>query len=201
VKGITIALPAEAPDPIVSVIRLDVRGKTDFEKVLPTQSPDGTLTLEPNAAYLHSNSKRQMKVKAAGDKDHIEDWLADKSWIYWQFRVIRPGTFTLTSKAAAENDSVLTVQLKDGERQEAAAPSEDGHKIYEAEEYATLEGHEKTEVAIPSSGGEDAFKTVALGTMEITKPGVYVLEVRPVKEKWNPVKLRSIELHPVQKNK
>ncbi|HKL23082.1 MAG TPA: alpha-L-fucosidase, partial [Tichowtungia sp.] len=202
VKGITIDLPAAAPDPIASVIKLEVSGEPDFEKVLPTQSADGTLTLPPNEAYMHSNSKRHLRVQMIDGKDSIGNWLADKSWIYWKFRVSEPGTFTLCSEAAAQSNAVLTVQLKDGERKEAAAVSEgDGHKIYEAEEYATLEGHDKQEVAIEATGGENIFKPADLGTMEVKKSGVYVLEVRPVKDRWSPIKLRSIRLNPAQKNR
>lgn len=197
-KGITIGLPSEAPDQIASVIKLEVSGKPDFEKVLPVQSFDGTLILDPNAAYLHSNSKRQLRVKTVDGKDHIENWLADKSWIYWQFRMIRPGRFTLTSEVATESGTVLTVQLKDGERKEKAAFSDDSHKIYEAEEFVSLDGHEKKEVSIPSTGGEEVFKAVDLGTIEINEPGIYVLEIRPVKDQWNPTRLRGIDLRPCE---
>ena len=198
VKGITIDLPSDAPDPIASVIKLEVNGKPDFERVLPTQSADGTLALPPNEAYLHSNSKHALKIKAVDGKDHIDNWLADKSWVYWKFRIIRPGTYTLRSEAATTNKIALTYQLKDGRKTEEPAQPAGGHKIYEAEEFATLEGHDKTEVAIPSTGSQDTFKAVEMGTLKIEKPGVYVLEVRPVKGKWNPIKLRAIELSPEQ---
>jgi len=66
---------------------------------------------------------------------------------------------------------------------------------------ATLEGHDKQEVAIEATGGENIFKPADLGTMEVKKSGVYVLEVRPVKDRWSPIKLRSIRLNPAQKNR
>lgn len=194
VKGITINLPAQAPDSISSVIKLEVRGAVDFEKALPTQSPDGTLVLKPDEAYLHSNSKRALKVEVIDGKENIGNWQADKSWIYWEFRTTHPGTFTLSSEAAAESDVALTYQLKDGKRTEAPARPDEGHKIYAAEEFATLEGYEKTNVLIPATGSENSFKPVELGTLKINEPGVYVLEIRPVKDQWNSTKFRAIQL-------
>lgn len=195
-KGIVIDLPAVAPDPNVSVIKLEVNGAVDFEKVRLRQAPDGSLALEPNRAYLHSNSKNALKVEMKKGKENIGNWPADKSWIYWDFRITQPGTFTLSSEAATGSDVALTYQLKDGKQTEAAAPPGAGHKIYVAEEFASLEGFEKTKVSIPSTGSEDAFAPVEFGTLEIKEPGIYVLEIRPVKDQWDRTRLGSVTLIP-----
>ncbi|HAV12661.1 MAG TPA: hypothetical protein DCX06_04060 [Opitutae bacterium] len=196
-KGLTLKLPEHAPDAHASVIKLIVNGKIDFEKIRPRQMADGSLTLEPNRAYLHSNSKNALKVEVKQGKECIGNWLADKSWIYWDFRITQPRTFTLSTEAATAGDVAFTYQLKDGKRTVEAKPTDDKHKIYVAEEFATLDGHDTVEVSIPSTGSKETFVKVELGEMKIAEPGVYVLEVRPVKEHWDRTRLAAIKLSPV----
>jgi alpha-L-fucosidase len=197
-KGIVIELPDNAPDPHVSVIRLEVPGPPDFSKVRQRQAPDGSLSLEPNRAYFHSNSKNAIQVKMRGGREQIANWFQDKSWIYWDFRITQPGTFNLSTEVATEDDVRFTYQLKDGENQIAGELPEDGHKIFVSDEFASLEGYDKVEASVPSTGSETDFTAVDLGQLEITQPGVYVLEIRPVQEAWGPVRMSGIKLEPVQ---
>ena len=193
-KGITIDVPLDAPDPHASVIKIEVQGKVDFEKVRPRQGADGSLRLIPSDAYFHSNSKNALKVETIDGQENIGNWLADKSWVYWEFTVTKPGSFTLTSEVATASDVAFTYQLKDGVNTVASEAPEDGHKIYAAEEFASLEGYDKIEVEVSATDSEDEFEALELGTLDIKKPGVYVLEIRPVKDKWEATRLRSIEL-------
>jgi alpha-L-fucosidase len=195
-KGLMIDVPAEAPDSHASVIKIEVKGETDFEKVLPRQAPDGSLALVPQEAYLHSNSKNALKVERVEKIENIGNWFQDKSWVFWKFRISKPGTFKLTTEMAAVADVAFTFQLKDGEKTEAAAPSDGKHKIFVAEEFAALPGYEKSEVAVPATGGEENFKPIELGTLEVKEPGLYVLEIRPVKDQWDRTRLRTIRFVP-----
>ncbi len=196
-KGIMIDLPAQATDPHASVIKLEVTGPVDFEKVRPMQSPEGVLTLSPSEVYLHSNSKNALKIERNNGKEHVGNWSQDKSWIYWDFVISEPGTFVLKSAVATESDIALTFQLKDGTQTVAPAQSGDEHEIFVAEEFAALDGYEKIKVSIPATGTEGRFSPIELGTLEINQPGVYVLEVRPVKGQWDRTQLRAITLTPI----
>lgn len=195
-KGITIDLPPAPSDPHVSVIKLEVNGPTDFEKVRPRQAPDGSLTLKPSRAYLHSNSKNALKVEEKKGKESIGNWFQDKSWIYWDFRITKPGTFKLSTEVATENDVTLTYQLKDGSKSESATPASSEHEIYVAEAFANLEGQEETQVTVSATGSNDNYATVDLGTVDIAEPGIYVLEIRPVKDRWGMTRLSSVNLIP-----
>lgn len=196
-KGIVIDLPEEAPDPYASVIKLEVSGTPDFSKVRQRQAPDGSITLEPNRAYFHSNSKNALRVEMRGGREQIANWRLDRSWVYWDFRITQPGTFKLSTEIASESDVAFTYQLKDGNKKLDAEVPEGGHKIYAAEEFASIDGQEKVEVTVPSTGGEENFAPVDMGTLEIEEPGVYVLEIRPVKEEWDRVRMGGIRLEPV----
>ncbi len=170
-KGITIQLPDQAPDPYVSVIQLQVRGKMDFQKTILKQSADGTLSLTPTWADLHSVMNSQLKVSTIDDADHIENWNREGAWVSWTFNVSQPGGFTISTEIAAEQAATLTYQLNDDD---------------------------KKEVSIKATGSEETFSPVTLGTLNITEPGVYELKIHPVKGQWNPIRLRTITLIPEQ---
>jgi alpha-L-fucosidase len=195
-KGIIIDVPAEPGNHHASVIQIEVNRALDFEKVRPGQQTDGRLTLEPNEAYFHSNSKNPLRVEINDRQENIGNWSQDKSWIYWEFRISQPGTFKLTTEIAAVKDVGFTYQLKDIKKSKAPSATDDEHQIYAADEFAPLPGYEKIEVAIPATGSEEKFVSVELGTLEITKPGVYVLEIRPVKNQWASTRMRAITLKP-----
>ncbi len=198
-KGIVIALPSKPTNPHASVIQIEVSGPTDFEKVRPGQQADRNLTLEPNEACLHSNSETTLKVEMKDGKENIGNWLRDKSWIYWEFRISTPGRFKLSTEIAAVRDGAFTFQLKDIQKTEAPKrAAEDGHQIFVADEFAALPGYDKHEVAFASTGDENTFVPLELGMLEITRPGVCVLEIRPVKNHWDCTRLRAISLTPVE---
>lgn len=195
--GIVIDLPVEPANPHATVIRVEVDGPTDFSKVRPGQQADGHLTLTPSEAYFHSNSKNAVVVEMNAGEENVGNWYQDKSWLYWEFRISEPGTFRLSSEVATPSDVVFTYQLKDIEKVERSAPADGGgHKIFSADEFATLPGYGKNEVTVPATGSEDAFVDLELGTLEIKEPGVYVLEIRPVRDHWDHTNLRAITMEP-----
>ena len=191
-KGIVIDVPAAPANPHATVIRVEVNGAVDFEKVRPAQQADGRLTLAPSEAYFHSNSKNALRVEMNARQENVGNWFMDKSWLYWEFRINQPGTFRLRSEVAALSDIAFTYQLKDIKKVETPPSEADDHKIYVADEFASLPGHAKQTVEITATGGEEDFVALELGSLEISEPGVYVLEIRPVKGQWDRTRLRAI---------
>jgi len=190
-----IDLPAGSSNRYASVIQIEVSGSVDFDKVRPGQKPDGSLSLEPSEAYFHSNSKNALEIEMSDRQENIGNWFQDKSWIYWEFRISEPGTFELSTEISAVSDVAFTYQLKDIQKAGTAdASKEGGHKIYAADEFAILPGYDKNEVSVSASGDEAAFVDLDLGMLEIQEPGVYVLEIRPVKGQWEDTRLRAVQM-------
>ena len=51
-----------------------------------------------------------------------------------------------------------------------------------------------TSVEVASTGGYGNYKNVSLGTIEISEPGTYPVQVIPEPENWQPMNVRKLEL-------
>ena len=169
--GLAIALPPAAPDPMVSVIRLEIEGKLDVEAVMPAQTEDGMLRLEPYFADLHNRLGTNLRLENKGGKSNIGYWTDSRAWVSWTFKINRPGAFKVTADAALPQATTLTWNLS---------------------------GKPETKAAIEATADYNDFQVRELGTLEIAEPGTYTLELRPVNKDWNPVNLQTVTLVPVQ---
>jgi alpha-L-fucosidase len=173
-EGVTITVPAAAPDPICSVVVLKVKGALDIEQPLPAQAADGTITLTTDDVILHGKKikvehiHRKGALKAA--EGNIGFWLDPAEWIEWQFKVTQPGKFEVSAEIAATGSGKFTVNA----------------------------GSSKLEAAAPKTGDFKKYKTVKLGTLEISAAGKTSLAVKPVKAGWQAINLSALVLKPVK---
>lgn len=164
----TLTVPAQAPDPAVSVIKLVVKGPLSVDSLLPRPGPDGIITLGPKDADLHSTFANV--VELAGPEGHpFIAHPAPESWITWSFEIPAPGIYTIVAElAAAKPGSIYRVTC--------------GTSAFEAK--------------IPLTPDAETFTTVTLGQVELSKKGAQEITLRPVKEGWSGVHLRKIILQP-----
>lgn len=165
-EGVTIRVPAEATDPIATVVVLEVKGKLDIEKVLPGQAADGTLTLAADLADIHG----QAQVETIDGQSSIGWWTNAGDFVSWSFKVSKPGRFDVTATVATP-----------------AASSR----------FEIVVGDQKLPAEVASTGSYQTFKTVKLGTLDL-KRGSTELSVKPVRDGWQAINLRSIVLTPVK---
>lgn len=165
-EGVTISVPAEATDPIATVVVLEVKGKLDIEKVLPGQAADGTLTLAADLADIHG----QAQVETIDGQSSIGWWTNAGDSVSWSFKVSKPGRFDVTATVATP-----------------AASSK----------FEIVVGDQKLAAEVASTGSYQAFTTVKLGTLDLKK-GSTELSVKPVRDGWQAINLRSIVLTPVK---
>jgi len=164
-QGVVIDVPAEPLDPIDTVVVLEVKGKLDIEKVLPSQAVDGTLALTADSAEIRGS---QAQVESIDGESNIGWWTNADDSVAWSFKVEKPGRFNVTAVVATPAQS---------SRFEIAV------------------GDQKLAVEVSSTGGYQSFKTVELGKIEL-KRGVCELSVRPLRDGWQPINLRSVVLKP-----
>ncbi|MCM4156954.1 glycosyl hydrolase [Gramella sp. AN32] len=163
--GITVNIMGQAPDSIASVVVLKIKGAPNAIPRKPiSQDEKGSIALVAQRAQFQNLQGPGAEYNKS--KDHIDHWTSDKARVYWKFRVEKPGTFSIHSEIANENDSELLVTLK-----EKSVP-----------------------VKIPASGRYGDFNSIDLGTFTIDKPGDYELSLMPVSEKWNPLNLKNVQL-------
>ena len=168
-EGLVLSLPTAAPDPVVSIVRLDVAGALDVDPITLRQGPDGRIVLDVLYAELSNPGYgQQAQVEEQGGRLNIGYWLDARSWAQWTFQVTRPGTFVVTTEVAAPAKSALRWGV-DGELRPA-----------------TLE----------PTGSYDVFRRIELGRVTIDAAGRHVLAVHPVAEAWQAINLRALELTP-----
>ena len=164
-QGLTLTLPAAAPDPVSSTIVLRVKGPLDVEQAGLAQDYDGSVVLPAAEARLHGK-----EIKYAGDhqRDNLASWTNPADWADWTFQVTKPGKFNVTAEIAALDKGSLQVSVGDSQTSGSAA----------------------------ATGDYGKFKVAKLGVIEIPSAGKVTLAVRPVKEGWHPLNLKSVRLKP-----
>ncbi|MBM4091237.1 MAG: alpha-L-fucosidase [Planctomycetes bacterium] len=170
-EGLTVALTGPAPDPICSVVALDIRDAPVAIGHAIRQAADGSVTLKAADAEVHNPGEGQSaRYESGGTKDNIGFWLNPQSWVEWTFRISKPNAFDVAAEVGSQSDGV---------------------------KFQVVVGKETLEGAAPNTGNWDTYINMSLGRTTLDKPGTYRLEVRPVKENWKPINLRSITLMPI----
>lgn len=88
---LTLSLPEEAPEPLVSVVALELDGQPDVETII-VQQDDLPVTLPVDTAEIMG----EMIAKPSGI---IEGWTHADNSANWPFRVKTPGRYTITAIA------------------------------------------------------------------------------------------------------
>jgi alpha-L-fucosidase len=176
--GSIIEVPTTAPDKICSVIAVETKDDLKIEAVLPTQDADGKITFDAADAVCHGGG---IKTEERDGKTNLGYWTNAGDWAEWEFKVTKPGKFTVTAEIAGPDDSNLQVNVEsknfDANSVSVAAPS--------------------VSTTVSKTGDYAKFATVKLGDIEIPA-GKADLTVKPVSEGWHAINLRSVTLTPVK---
>lgn len=166
-EGITLTVPAQAPDKISSTIVLQVSGPLEVEPVSLAQAPDGSLVLPASEAITHG---QQIKYESGSNRDNIGFWLNPAEWVEWQFKISQPGKFHVSADIAALGSG--SFELRHGDQ--------------------TLRGQ------APTTGDYGKFQRLDLGTLEFATTGKTSVAVRPIKDGWQPMNLKSLRFKPAK---
>jgi len=169
--GITIHLPKQAPDAIDSVVVLKVSGSLNVEKVLPRQDGKGAVLLVAELADIHNPGYGQhAKLERKKGKQNIGHWVDARAWVEWPFVIHQKGAFSIKAEIALEADESGFEVIIDG----VSMPSR-----------------------VKSTGSFEKFATVRLGQTGLLQAGEHSVQIKPTKEQWKPINLRSIRLEPI----
>lgn len=167
-NGQTIALPANAPDKIASVIVAEVSGEPAV--IVPpvepiVQAANGSLKLDAMEAILHG----ELKLEAKGLRQNIGFWMNAADWVEWPIQVTRPGKFTVTAEIAAQASGSFEI----------------------------IVGNHRLKAKAPKTGDYSKFQKVSLGEIELPA-GKTTLAIKPVKQGWRPFNLITLTLTPAK---
>jgi alpha-L-fucosidase len=142
--GVVVSVPAEAPDPICSVVVLKVKGSLNVRPTLPSQQSNGTIMLRAVDAICHGH---QIRYEAGHQRDNIGFWLNPSDWVEWQFKVTRPGQFTTLAEVAATSSGSFELILGD-QTIKASAPTTGDYGRFTAIELGEMEIAEAGKVSL-----------------------------------------------------
>ena len=166
--GVVVEVSSERLDPIDTVIVLEVKGDLNVEMALPGQASDGTVVLGAELTEIHGSGAQ---VEEIDGQPNIGWWTNARNWVSWRFKLNTPGRFDVTASIATPAQS---------------------------SQFEFAVGDQKLAGEVTSTGSYQSFKTVKLGTIELKQPGTYELSVKPVRDRWQAINLRSITLRPVE---
>ncbi len=170
-EGVILRVPEKAPDPIASVIAVEIAGPIDVQFLAPPQDASGVVSLTAPDAELNGAGETEatLRVETKGDgAPNLGCWTDAREWARWTFNVRQPGAFRVALDYACEKPSAFEWAVDDA-------------------------GKKQT---VDATGGYEAFRKTDLGEVQIAKPGMHTLTVRPVATAWNPINIRSVTLQP-----
>jgi len=145
-----ITLPVQAPDPVDTVVVLEVDGEVVIDTSIRQQA-DGSFELKAADAVVHGDAAR---YESGPERDNIGFWTKAEDFVTWDITVDRPGRFEVEVTYACEP---------------AAAGAE----------YIVEVGGKSVSGKVADTGGWGAFKGEKLGVIEIADGGLRTVTVRP----------------------
>ncbi len=168
---IRLQVPAEAPDPNVSVIALRYKGELSAERYVPRVRANaaGEFVLSYTDASVHGKS-----LKVEPERQALGHWTSADDYPEWQLDVEEAGSLA----------TAITLACID-----AAAGSD--FRLFVDGRPTDLAG------TVPGTGSWTDFQSLNLGSIDLDK-GKHVLAVRCTNIKSAAMNLRSLALRPIE---
>ena len=172
-EGVSVTLPAEAPNDYASVVVVKVNGTLEVEAVLPTVDSEGRLMLSVSDAFIHNNEGSQdADLRAHDDIPHIGLWTDKEAYVEWTFRA-EPGNYEVLAEFSVDSPK-----------------TEFSFGLVGVPQMVEME----------STGGYGKYVEKSLGTLRVESAGEQTVRIKPNPEAWQPINLRRIELRFVPDN-
>jgi len=105
--GPVINLPAKAPDPVCSTLKVLIQGPADVAETPILPDKEGSIRLLPEDALCEG----EVKAEGHGEKSNIGFWINPKDSVSWSLRAGQDGKYDVQVEASAPDDgSVLLIQ-------------------------------------------------------------------------------------------
>jgi len=194
-NGVVLDLPAEAPDAIASVIKLEIVGKPKVVQIFIKPAADGSLALPAKLADI-GFPKKGSTPSLNENKDAVEigSWTNPEATVSWAFSDLKAGEYEVLAEISGLENAKATIELGGG----TSSVKVDISGI-QTDKAADQSGGVKLPVILAATGAYQTYQTQNLGKISITSAGNQQLTIRPDMETWKPFNLRKITLRPVAK--
>ncbi len=162
--GVTVNVPANAPDKISSTVVLKVKGDLNIEPILLTQAANGLLKLPAAEAILHGSN---LKYESGGGKDNIGFWTDPNEWVEWQFKVTKPGKFNVAADIAAMGAGKFELTLAN-QKLSGTAPVTGDYAQFKTVELGTVELPSAGKASLAVKPVRSGFSPINLKAIKLT---------------------------------
>ncbi len=165
--GTVITVGDKAPDPVVSVVVLKLKGPLDIRTAPISQATDGSVTLPAKSAAITGSAQ----LEGPENNENIGFWTSPDSTVAWTGKITKPGKFTVevTSSCAGTGGS----------------------------EYTLSAGKAAIKDTVAGTGGWGTYTTRQIGTLTIADAGTVEITIKPSSKVGEGImNLRTITLKP-----
>jgi alpha-L-fucosidase len=173
--------PAQLNNSAATVIALDIEGPPDVDRT-QQQYADGRVVFGCRALNIHG-AKAHVYYRGHGQTARIIEWTDPEETVSGTFDLLKPGRYQLRLTYSA-SPGVGASDFRDAQ---AAAV---GSRLV-----VDLAGQQLDHTTV-STGGDERFKTIDLGEVQLDQAGRHIVTIRPRKEGWKGIGLQSLELVP-----
>ena len=168
-RAFIVTVPKAAPDPIDTVVVLELDGEPKTVSLAVEPDADGKIVLHAKDAIVHG---RTVRYEPEPHKNTVGYWTDASDWVHWDFDVKTPGTYAVDIlQGCGKGSGGSTVDFSTAEQ--------------------TLT------VTVQDTGGFQNFVTRRIGQVRFDKPGRQTLTVKPTRKPGLAVMdLRMVTLTP-----
>jgi len=169
-RSTVITVPKQPPDPIDTVVVVELDGEPTIVPLTVKPSEDGKLVLHARDAVIHG---RTVRYEPEPHKNTVGYWTDAADWVSWQFEVIRPGKYAVEIlQGCGKGSGGSTVEFRCAD--------------------------EVLQVTVQDTGGFQNFVARGIGKLKFDRANTYSLDVKPTKKPGLAVMdLRQVTLTPV----
>ena len=132
-QDIIIHVPQKAPNPICSVVVLEVKEKPKIVKPVLKQDRSGRLLLPAIEATLHGS----LRYESGARHNNIGYWTNPRDWAEWEFQIDQPGTFQVIMTLACPGTARFQVRCA-GQTLTGNCPNTGSYYDYQKVQVGTL---------------------------------------------------------------
>ncbi len=163
-EDLQIHAPAVIFDEINTVVVVKTKGKVEVSSNMP-KLKSGSILLPADFADIHNPGYgTHANLVGSGTQSIIVNWVDWRARLEWMFNASEPGNYKIEALVKVDKPSKIKIDI--------------GEKSIETEIQAT----------------NDKFEIISFGEINLPEAGDKIISLKPVKDNWNNIELRYVEL-------
>jgi len=192
-NGVVIDVPAQAPDPNASVVKLEVSGRPKVVQVFIKPDDDGSIVLPASLVDFGIPKKGgPASLQQSADGLEIGSWSNPEATASWAFSGLKPGEYEILAEVSGLENAKATIET--GATDPIVSVDVSGIQTKKAEDEKNVQ---ILAVNLTPTGDYKKHETQSLGKIRIGDEAGVKLTIRPDSSAWKAFNVRKITLKPV----